>query len=206
MTAFSRDDETRQRMFFRLAAPLYDLTVGPTLKAHVERAVEMVSVQRGDNALDVGTGTGIMAYALADAGASVTGIDISSAMLARAEKKRNNGSPVFQKADATDLPFAGDSFAIGAISMVLHELSPRDADKALQELRRVVTREILVLDYVRRPDCLPLAWTLAWLERLEGADYSSFIDNDLSVTLKDAGLTITQQDRQSFIGMFVCQP
>lgn len=46
--------------------------------------------QLGDPVLDVGTGTGRIAWRLADAGCEVVGVDLSPSMLERAEAKRAN--------------------------------------------------------------------------------------------------------------------
>jgi ubiquinone/menaquinone biosynthesis C-methylase UbiE len=60
--------------------------------------------------LDVGTGTGVAAHALAQwyADADVVGVDLAPAMVAEAERK--GGRARFEVADASRLPFADGSF------------------------------------------------------------------------------------------------
>lgn len=62
--------------------------------------------------LDVGTGTGVAARALAEwfPSAEVTGVDLAPAMIAEAE--RNGGRVRFQVADGSRLPFRDASFGL----------------------------------------------------------------------------------------------
>ena len=62
--------------------------------------------------LDVGTGTGYFALLLAEEGHSLTGIDLTEAMLAEAEKTAaGRGLPIsFRRTDAQATEFPGESF------------------------------------------------------------------------------------------------
>ncbi len=62
--------------------------------------------------LDVGTGTGYFALLLAEEGHSLTGIDLTEAMLAEAEKTAaGRGLPIsFRRMDAQATEFPGESF------------------------------------------------------------------------------------------------
>ena len=71
---------------FARVAPRYDLINDLQSfglhRAWKRRLVKMANVQRGDRALDVCCGTGDIAFGLSRAGAEVTAIDFSAAMLA----------------------------------------------------------------------------------------------------------------------------
>lgn len=89
--------------------------------------------------LDLACGPGIVSAALAEAGASVVGIDATEEMLERARQLvSDSGSTAveFRQADAENLPFADASFA-GAVSRlaVHHFARPQ---RVLTELRRVL--------------------------------------------------------------------
>lgn len=76
----------------------------------VPAMVAAVRASPGDQALDLCCGHGIVARGLANAGATVTGIDFSPAMLELARKSVPEGT--FRKADATALPFDDATFDV----------------------------------------------------------------------------------------------
>jgi len=87
----------------------------------------------GDGMLvDVGCGTGSYAAALADLGWTVTGVDVSEDMLRRAQEK----GVETVRADATELPFADDSFD-AAVSVFTHT-DVDDFAGVVREVARVV--------------------------------------------------------------------
>ena len=92
----------------------------------------------GKRILEYGCGLGGQAFALAERGASVTGIDISDVAVAQA-KRRAASYPQqqlrFVKADAEALEFAEASFDLVCGSGILHHL---DLEKSLREVRRVL--------------------------------------------------------------------
>ncbi len=92
----------------------------------------------GKRILEYGCGLGGQAFALADRGAIVTGIDISDVAVAQA---RRRAAPYpqqqlrFVKADAEALEFPEGSFDVVCGSGILHHLN---LQKALREVRRVL--------------------------------------------------------------------
>ena len=100
----------------------------------------------GRRVLDVGTGTGRAAIALAKAGAVVTGVDASREMLAVAERRaREEGAAVtFTPGDAHRLDFPDRSFdAVVCLRVLMH--TP-DWRASLRELCRVSGGRV-VFDY-----------------------------------------------------------
>src|SRR5689334_9893005 len=74
-----------------------------------ERLVAMAAPRRGLAALDLATGTGDIAFALAERGARVVGLDITPRMIELAfakAKERRGASPDFLVGDMLALPFA----------------------------------------------------------------------------------------------------
>lgn len=83
-------------------------------KAEVEFFVQATGVKAGGRVLDVGCGDGAHALVLSQRGFSVTGLDLSPAQLARAERARDAlGVPVsFVRGDMRDMPVTGPFDAI----------------------------------------------------------------------------------------------
>src|SRR3954449_8168633 len=104
--------ETQVRAMFDRIARVYDrmnavMTVGMHHRWR-ERAVDLAAVGPGDRALDVATGTGDLAIALAQRGAEVVGSDFSEGMLERARVKAPGLT--WEWADARELPYPDGAF------------------------------------------------------------------------------------------------
>jgi ubiquinone/menaquinone biosynthesis C-methylase UbiE len=101
------------RSQFDRIAPIWDTMRQPDTFAPYEAALARISgpVER---ALDVGTGTGTGARALAERfpAAEVVGVDVAPGMLAEARRLAPELS--FVEGDAADLPFEGESFDVVA--------------------------------------------------------------------------------------------
>src|SRR3954467_11103024 len=102
-----------------------------------ERAVELAELRPGDRALDVATGTGDLAIALArrvGPTGEVVGSDFSDAMLARARQKAPELRWVW--GNALELPYADGEFAAATVGFGAHHFS--DLERGLGEMPRVV--------------------------------------------------------------------
>lgn len=114
------------------------------------RLVRMAAVGAGHSALDLCCGTGDIAFALAQHGARVTGLDFSEGMLGVA-RERASAQPgcavVFLQGDAMHLPFADDSFDAVTVGYGLRNLA--DPVQGLREMHRVARPggRLLVLDF-----------------------------------------------------------
>jgi SAM-dependent methyltransferase len=88
--------------------------------------------------LDVGCGTGSLAFALAERGAPdrVAAIDIAAPYVAFARSNRGGAGIGFAVGDACRLPYADGSFAAALAQLALNFVP--DAAQAVREMRRVV--------------------------------------------------------------------
>lgn len=132
MTALHYDEDATRRL---LAA-----YVTPDVVAQREQFLRALSPRVGERVLDVGSGPGFLAAAIAEvvgiAGA-VHGVDISEPLLAVARAHCAHQSWVgFSRAYATQLPFQDHGFDAVVSTQVL-EYVP-DVDAALAEIYRVV--------------------------------------------------------------------
>ena len=152
----------------------------------------------GRSVLDVGTGTGRAAIALASRGASVTGVDASAEMLAVAERRAAAArvAITFAIGDAHGLAFADRSFdAVICLRVLMHAPGWK---ASLAELCRVA-RTRVVFDY---PALMSAAAIQAAFRRAAYAlgarveAYRVFSDRTVRVALQSNGFRIVDRHRQ----------
>jgi len=97
--------------------------------------VAAIDPRPGLRVLDVATGTGLVAFELAERGASVVGLDQSEEMLAVA-RERVGDRVTFVRGEAERLPFADEEFEALTFTYLLRYVDDRAA--TMRELARVV--------------------------------------------------------------------
>lgn len=113
----------------------------------------------GDRILDIGTGTGEMAFKFASRASHVVGIDISPEMLAVAKKKKKSithkNNIDFIEAGIGELSdrFSPSSFDVVVISLVLSELNEKEQHYTLQQAAKLLTSKgiIIIRDEILPP-------------------------------------------------------
>ncbi len=103
------------------------------------RLIELLAPHRYESALDVATGTGFTAFALAPLVNDVVALDLTPEMLAEGQRladDRGVFNVEFVPGDAHALPFADAKFDIVAVRRAPHHFA--DVDRALREMRRVL--------------------------------------------------------------------
>jgi len=127
---------SRSRSFDR-AAPFYDRTRGLSPAATTQLSDQLAGELRGrGRCLEIGVGTGRIAWPLHQRGVELVGVDLSRPMMAVLVEKADGAPFPLVQGDATALPLADASFGAGLASHVFH-LIP-DWPAALDELLRVV--------------------------------------------------------------------
>jgi demethylmenaquinone methyltransferase/2-methoxy-6-polyprenyl-1,4-benzoquinol methylase len=126
--------------------------------------VSQLSPHHPRSILDVATGTGGVAIALAaETEAGITGVDISNAMLARGrmqvQKANLTGRISLEPARAEELPYPSESFDAVSFTYLLRYVS--DPDATVAELARVIRPggHMASLDFYVPPN---VAWLAAW--------------------------------------------
>jgi ubiquinone/menaquinone biosynthesis C-methylase UbiE len=181
------DYHLRQERLYRILAPFYDRFVEGHTRQITAAAISLLGDVTGSDVLDVGTGTGNLAFALAAAGARVTAVDLSPALLRIAAGKNINGSLNLAVMNAAELHYGDRSFDVACAAMMLHEMPEVTRDRALAELARVSRQAVLVIDYRRGGS---LHWATRLVERLEMSDYSSYMSYPLEEKLRGLGLVL----------------
>jgi demethylmenaquinone methyltransferase / 2-methoxy-6-polyprenyl-1,4-benzoquinol methylase len=163
-------------MFNRIAGVYDAMNTAMTAGLHHRwraRAADLALVGPGDRALDVATGTGDLALELAGRVAptgSVLASDFAEQMLerARAKSAARGGAvrPVFEWADAMDLPYADASFDAATVGFGARNFER--LDRGLREMRRVVRPggRVVVLE-ITTPTRAPLSIFYGlWFDRI----------------------------------------
>jgi demethylmenaquinone methyltransferase/2-methoxy-6-polyprenyl-1,4-benzoquinol methylase len=136
------------------------------------RLVEMAAPAAGMRALDLATGTGDIAFALAERGADVQGLDITYRMIQLARAKAAGGRaprvPDFLVGDMLALPFAAGTFDLVTTGYGLRNVP--DLGRAVDEIRRVLKPggRVLSLDFNRPSNPIVRAAYLAYLSVVGG--------------------------------------
>lgn len=181
---------------FDKMAPFYDpgvfilsLAVGGE-KALRNKVIDVADIQKGENILEMGCGTGsnlLIAANRTGHGGWVTGVDPSARMLARAEKKiagKNNISLV-QAADR--LPFPDGTFDVIMYFLVLHELPFDVRLQSLVEAVRLLKKggRLLVGDF-GSPETPWIKRLFHFALRAEEAEASDYVARGLAQHIESA--------------------
>lgn len=185
---------TRKRPYTRIAR-LYDLLDLPFEYGRYRPIRRLLFEGVHGRVLDAGVGTGRnMAFYPPEA--RVTGIDLSPAMLARAERrKRRLGAPVelrLMDAMATDFPDGHFDFAIATFLFCV--LEPDEQAPALRELRRIVRPggEIRIIEYAWSQQPLKRLVMRLWAPWVRFA-YGAAFDRDTEAHVEEAGLALAEK-------------
>ena len=152
------------RSMFDRISPVYDamnrtMTIG--LDQRWRRATVAAVVRPGDCVLDACCGTGDLAVATLQAGATVTGLDFSERMLERARRK--SGEIEWVQGDAEKLPFEDASFDAATVGFGVRNLA--DLERGLAELRRVLRPDgrVAILE-ITKPSGLLAPFYRLWFD------------------------------------------
>lgn len=127
------------KQVFGARAELYTTSAAHTDEQVLARLVELAAPQPHWTALDIATGAGHTALAIAPHVTSVTGLDLTPEMLAEADKLRRTrgiNNVTFRAGDVHALSFATGSFDLLTSRRAPHHFS--NIKQALGEMRRVL--------------------------------------------------------------------
>lgn len=159
-----------------------------------EQLVRLVAPRGDERALDVGTGAGVLALALAPLVRTVVGLDVVPELL---EAARRHAPPnaTFVEGDATSLPFDDGYFDLAATRRTLHHM--RRPELAIAELARVTAPggRIVVEDQLAPADPLA-AIELDRFERARDPSHTRTLsDQDFRGLFDANGLVLERSER-----------
>jgi len=146
---------------YRRYAAVYDAVFGPVLQPGRKAVMQALRLRPGDRVLEVGVGTGL-SLPLYPRDVKITGIDLSSEMLAKAsrrvERRRLPNIEALLEMDAEKMTFADASFDKIVAMYVLPVVE--NPQKLLHELHRVCRPDgdIFIVNHVRSDNRLIAAF------------------------------------------------
>ena len=164
---------------FDLIAPLYSLFFQLQVRNYRRIVQNNLSIVKDGQyrILDIGCGTGALAFVLSEMGQSVTGIDGSARMIKKAKWLNRNNQAIFQVGDALGLPDPGSPLAdssqnydLVVASYVLHGLRQEQRLALYATMKRLAVKRVVIMDYNQKRALLT-----SLVEWLEGGDYFNFI-------------------------------
>ena len=174
---------------FRNVASNYSRSTFHTSSIRLQEVIDLARPKPGDLALDVATGTGNTAFALAPHLRRVVGLDLTREMLLEAKRiaaERSVANVDWVIGDATNLPFQDETFDVYTVRAAPHHFA--DVGLFLAEAFRVLkhdrdaafvdcapppaARDLLHEVEVRRDPSHVLSLTVdEWVHKLEGAGF-----------------------------------
>jgi ubiquinone/menaquinone biosynthesis C-methylase UbiE len=183
--------------------PVYDrvfrVLMGRAHDAFRDRVLELAAPKNGEWLLDVGCGTGLTALRIAERhpGCIVHGIDISSKMIAVAQRSAEEKSLAvdYRVGSVTALPYPDSVFDVVITNIMFHHLDLEEKRRAVGEVARVLKpggRYVSAEFGPRARNALQ--------RRLAKGEYTLYPDH-----LSDAGFVIRQDEVGPFaLGRKVC--
>ena len=190
------DAETLRARFAATAGRLAELEEARRADL-AERVRRFVQPSGDERALDAGTGTGALAFALSRLVAEVVGVDLAPELLAEARKRAGEFPNVsFVEGDVTKLPPDLCEFDLSGSLRTLHHV--RRPELAVSELARVTRSggRILVVDQLAPADPL-FALDLDRFERARDPSHErTFADGDFRQLFESNDLRLLRSEFQ----------
>ncbi len=179
---------------FKLMAPVYNpMLIFLSRLRH--KVVDFTNAEASSKILDIASGTGKQAFAFANKGYDVIGIDLSSDMLKIANKNNKYENLKFQIADVTQMPFKDNQFDVSCSSFGIHEMPLNIMEKALKEMIRVTKKDgiITIVDYAPLDNKFNRQLFYHFAKLFECKYYFDFVKFELETILEKLGIKIEKR-------------
>jgi SAM-dependent methyltransferase len=190
----SSHSERVREAFSRQAQGFEDVRFNRVFTEDARWVFEQLECGDDDLLLDVAAGTGHAARSLAGRVRVAVAVDVTPAMLEqgrRAAAKEGVSNVLFQRGDASDLPFLDGSFDVAVTRFALHHME--DPVTVLAEMARCVRAggRVAVADVVSEED-VELAGAQNRIERLRDSSHTRMLAvSELLACFGELGLEVT---------------
>jgi 2-polyprenyl-3-methyl-5-hydroxy-6-metoxy-1,4-benzoquinol methylase len=164
---------------FEFIAPIYGLFFQRQVRNY-RRVIRQNATYFTDGQyriLDIGCGTGALAFVLSEFGQNVTGVDGSPRMIKLAKRFNRKNQTTFQVRDVLDLYDPANDLSayvrhydLVVASYVLHGLQKEQRMALYGAMKLMAAKRVVIMDYNQKPGIL--VSVIEWLER---GDYFNFI-------------------------------
>jgi ubiquinone/menaquinone biosynthesis C-methylase UbiE len=178
-----------------------------------QKILQFVAPGGDERALDSGTGTGALAFALAPHVREVVGVDVVPELLEQARKRAEQLSNVsFVEGDATKLPFGYGEFDLAGTLRTLHHIARPEL--VVAELARVTRSRgrVLVIDQIAPVDPAAAAELNSFERARDPSHTRTLADVDLRGLFESNGLVLVRvryerepRDLDSYLDLAGCE-
>jgi 2-polyprenyl-3-methyl-5-hydroxy-6-metoxy-1,4-benzoquinol methylase len=201
-------DLAKHIRMFDLIAPVYSLFFQRQVR-HFRKVIKNNEPVFTDDQywiLDIGCGTGALAFVLSEMGQKVTGIDGSTSMIRIAKWFNRKNQATFQAGDALDLFDPGDNLAaytqhydLVVASYVLHGLQKEQRMALYGAMKLLAKKRVVIMDYNQRRGILTSL--IEWLERGDYFDFIQLIEAEMKANF--SVVSTIQTGKRS--ALYICE-
>jgi len=188
-------DSTHVRNEYNRLASEYDSRWGPYIDATLGAVHKAVEFQGDENVLDVPCGTGELERQLLTKwpNLGLTGVDVSTGMLAQAKEKDKSERVKWIEADVADLPLPNEAFDCVICANSFHYF--RTPQEAILEMCRVLRPggQLVIVDWC--DDYLTCKACSSWLRWRSRAFYRTYTLRACTSLVDNAGFEIETHHR-----------
>jgi ubiquinone/menaquinone biosynthesis C-methylase UbiE len=181
------------RLFYRSQVRSYSKLL--QMKRH------LLAIHDRGRILDIGCGTGALAYSLKMMDFDVIGIDASSAMIEHARRANRLAGITFMVSDVSrGLNFESKSFDLVIGSYLAHGLKERDRITLFKESKRLAKEQVIFHDFNQKRSIF-----IDFIEWLEGSDYFNFIYKGYH-EMEKIFSSVRIINMGQFVSWYLCKP
>jgi len=159
---------------YKSTAKFYDALLFVFVRTIRNKVIDIIRQHRYNSILDVCCGTGDQLKLLKKQNIDGEGIDISNDMLKVAKSGYIKANCRYQ--DAADTDYRDEYFDLVMTAFALHEKNHTTARSIVEEMVRISSKDILIVDYeLNEKTSIVSKWLIYAIERLAGGEhYSNF--------------------------------